>query len=66
MTRTSFHPFAVLCGLLVACGSAEDLGPALPEEPTGVSVPSISGLPMTEPAQVGMSSDGLNRIRPAM
>ena len=66
MTRTSFHPVAVLCGLLVACGSAEDLGPTQPEEPIGVSVPSSSGLPMTEPAQVGMSSDVLNRIRPAM
>ena len=66
MTRTSFRPFAVVCSLLVACGSAEDLGPTQPEEPIGVSVPSSSGLPMTEPAQVGMSSDGLNRIRPAM
>ena len=66
MTRTSLAAKLMLCGLLAACGVAEDQAPGVPPDHAAVPLPMASGLPLTGPASVGMSAEGLDQVRPAM
>ena len=66
MTRTSLTAKLMLCGLLAACGASEEQAPGVPPHPAAVPSPMTSGLPLTGPASVGMSAEGLDQIRPAM
>lgn len=66
MTRTSLTAKLMLCGLLAACGASEEQAPGVPPDPAAVPSPMTSGLPLTGPASVGMSAEGLDQIRPAM
>jgi CubicO group peptidase (beta-lactamase class C family) len=67
MTRTSLYLALLTCGLLVACADEEQT-PGMPDTHAEVptAAPVTSGLPLTGPASVGMSADGLSRIGPAM
>jgi len=67
MTRPTFRTILLLSGLAAACGAPEELpSSALPPVETAAATPAASGLPMAEPDAVGMSAEGLARIRPAM
>ena len=66
MTRTSLAAKLMLCGLLAACGAAEEQALEVTPDNSLVPLPMTSGLPLTGPASVGMSAEGLDQIRPAM
>ena len=66
MTRTSLAAKLMLCGLLAACGAAEEQALEVTPDNSLVPLPMTSGLPLTGPASVGMSAEGLDQVRPAM
>jgi len=67
MTRASLTAQLMLCGLVAACSATEEQAPRVPPpDPAAVRSPMTSGLPLTGPASVGMSTEGLDQIRPAM
>ena len=68
MTRSSLTATMMLCGLLAACGASEEQAPSASTDHAAVPTPKpmTSGLPPMEAASVGMSAEGLDRIRPAM
>jgi CubicO group peptidase (beta-lactamase class C family) len=75
MNRPSFRvALAALSMVVVACGSTQDADVPAAGEPTAESASPIAaadldhgaGLSTADPADVGMSADGLARIRPAM